>query len=110
MNDDVSLGGHPDRRRAALVLASFALLLCVQRLHTYNEPLERDLSTYAVIADSLLDGRALYSDLWDHKPPAIHLTYAAAQMIAGYGPASVYLLWVTAATATLLGVYFAAFF
>jgi 4-amino-4-deoxy-L-arabinose transferase-like glycosyltransferase len=83
-----------------------ALILCL-RLHTYNEPLERDVTTYAVIAHEMLGGRALYSDLWDHKPPAIHVTYAAAEVIAGYGRNSIFLMNVASAIATLLACYFA---
>jgi 4-amino-4-deoxy-L-arabinose transferase-like glycosyltransferase len=77
------------------------------RLHTYSEPLERDETIYAVIAHEMLDGRALYSDLWDHKPPAIYVTYAAAELIPGYGRDSIFLLNVAAAVATLLACYFA---
>ena len=92
----------------AAVLGLLVVVTVVARLHTYDEPLERDLATYAVIAHELRDGRALYSDLWDHKPPATHLTYAAAQAVAGFGPGSVYLLGVLASVATLLGIFWAA--
>jgi len=77
------------------------------RLHTYDEPLERDLTTYAVIAHEMLNGKNLYSDLWDHKPPAIHVTYAAAEWIAGYGRSSIFLMNAVAAIATLIACYFA---
>jgi hypothetical protein len=77
----------------------------LERLHTYHEPLERDITTYAVTAHELLGGRKLYTDLWDHKPPAIHATYAFSEVLAGYGPASIFLLNVLAAVMTLLGVY-----
>ena len=60
----------PGKARVAILKAS-----------GYNEPLERDLTTYAVIAHEMLEGKALYSELWDHKPPAIHVTYAAAELI-----------------------------
>jgi len=76
-------------------------------LHTYDEPLERDLTTYAVIAHQMLHGKNLYNDLWDHKPPAIHVTYAAAELIAGYGRNSIFLMNVVAAMATLVACYFA---
>ena len=76
-------------------------------MHTYDEPLERDLTTYAVIAHQMLNGKNLYSDLWDHKPPAIHVTYAAAELIAGYGRNSIFLMNVIAAMATLVACYFA---
>lgn len=89
------------------VLGLLAVVTVVARLHTYDEPLERDLATYAVIGHELRHGRTLYSDLWDHKPPAIHVTYAAAEGLAGFGPGSVYLLGVFAAVVTLVGVFWA---
>jgi len=57
----------------------------------------------------MLGGRAIYADLWDHKPPAIHLTYAAGELIAGYGPKSIFLINVAGALAVLLACYFAGF-
>src|SRR5262249_53966928 len=93
------------RRAAVAVLALLGVLVALARLHTYDEPLERDLTTYAVIGDELLHGKALYSELWDHKPPAVHATYAVAEFLAGRGPAAVYWLGVAAAVLTLIGVY-----
>ncbi|MFQ5827700.1 MAG: hypothetical protein ACE5JD_00895 [Candidatus Methylomirabilia bacterium] len=95
-------------RGAVLVLLGLAALIAVERLHTYHEPLERDITGAAVVGHELLAGRELYSDIWDHKPPAPHVTHAVAQALAGYGPGSIYLLGVVAAVVTLLGVYWAA--
>jgi hypothetical protein len=71
-------------KRATIASAALLLVLCgllvLLRLHTYDEPLERDITTYAVIGHELLGGKALYTELWDHKPPAIYVTYAAAQL------------------------------
>jgi 4-amino-4-deoxy-L-arabinose transferase-like glycosyltransferase len=89
------------------ILISFCVLIALARLHTYNEPFERDLMTYAVMAHEMLAGRELYSDLWDQKPPGPSLTYAVAELITGYGPNSIYLLNVVATIITLFGVYFA---
>ena len=92
-----------------LIVATLALVSAVvlARLRTFSEPPERDLTTYAVIAHELLAGRELYSDLWDHKPPAIHVTYAAAELLAGYGLRAVYLLSVLATLLTMTGVFVA---
>lgn len=94
-------------RRLPTVLLLLVLIgvIAAARLHTYQEPLDRDLHVYAVAAHEFLQGRALYADIWDHKPPAIHITYAAAEMCAGYGPAAIYLLTVGAAGTTLIGLY-----
>jgi hypothetical protein len=88
-----------------VVLTVLAFWIILQRLHTYNEPLDRDLTLYAVFGHELLAGRLLYTDLWDNKPPFIHLIYALAELIAGYGPGSIFLLNVTAAIVSLIGVF-----
>jgi hypothetical protein len=49
--------GRPEAR-AAFVLFALALLIAAARLHTFHEPLERDLTTYALIGHGLLEGRA----------------------------------------------------
>jgi hypothetical protein len=95
-------------RRVILALVALALLIVLARLHTYHEPLERDITGAAVIGHELLAGRTLYTDMWDHKPPALHVTHAAAILMAGYGPGAIYLLNVVAAVASLIGVYAAA--
>jgi 4-amino-4-deoxy-L-arabinose transferase-like glycosyltransferase len=74
---------------------------------TRDEPLELDLTVYATIAHEMLGGRFLYADLWDHKPPAVHVTYAAAELLVGYGPGSVLLLNVTALWLTMIGCFLA---
>jgi hypothetical protein len=87
------------------VLLGLSALIGLQRLYTLSEPLERDLTLYAVIGHELLAGRSLYSDLCENKPPAIFVTYAAAEWLAGYGSAAIYLLGVISAIITLLGIY-----
>jgi 4-amino-4-deoxy-L-arabinose transferase-like glycosyltransferase len=94
-------------RLVLVALSGFFALIFLLRLHTYNEPLERDLTTYAVIAHEMLEGKALYSEMWDHKPPAIHVTYAAAELIAGYGRNSIFLMNIAAALVTLVACYVA---
>jgi hypothetical protein len=96
------------RRIVMLVLLALGLLVTAGRLYTASEPLERDLTAYALIGHELLNGHRLYTDVWDHKPPGIHLIYAAAEAIAGYDLVAVLLLNIVAALATLPGVYLAA--
>jgi 4-amino-4-deoxy-L-arabinose transferase-like glycosyltransferase len=88
-----------------VVLLGLCGLVFSLRLHTYDEPLERDLTTYAVIAHEMLNGKALYAEVWDHKPPAIHVTYAAAELIAGYGRKSIFLMSVLATIGSMLSCY-----
>lgn len=99
--------GKLTRIAPVAALLGLGALIFFLRLHTYEEPLERDITTYAVIAHEMLNGKELYSDLWDHKPPAIHATYAAAELIAGYGRNSIFLMNVAAGIATMLACYFA---
>lgn len=91
-----------------VTLAGFFLFLLISRWHTYTEPFERDISTYLVVAREMLAGRYLYADLWDHKPPAIFLTYAASIVVFGYGRLATFFANIGAAAITLIGVYKAA--
>jgi hypothetical protein len=94
-------------RRAAFGLAVLALAFCLQRLRTYGEPFERDIMTYAVIGHELVLGNRLYDDVLDNKPPAIYATFALAELLAGYGPAEVYLVNVVFGLLALGGLYVA---
>jgi len=104
-----SSGSNPSPGALPLtILALLVVLVAAIRLYSYDEPLERDLTTYAVIAHEMLQGRELYSDLWDHKPPLVHLTYAIGELAAGYGQGEAYFLGVMATVITMLAVYVAA--
>lgn len=89
----------------AVLLAVCILVLALERLHTYDEPLESDITTYALIGHEALQGRWLYSDLWDNKSPLVYATYAAGELVAGYGPLSIFCLGLSAATIALVGIY-----
>jgi len=90
-----------------LALVALATVIGVVRLQTVHEPLERDITGAAVMGRELLHGRPLYSDVWDHKPPAMHVTHALSQIVAGYGRGAIYLLGTGSAIVTLVGVYVA---
>jgi hypothetical protein len=89
----------------AALLVALGFIIFAERWHTADEAFERDIGSHAVIAHEMLAGRSLYSDLWDSKPPAVWLSYAAAELICGYGPSEVLFLGVVAALLTMLGVY-----
>ena len=96
-------------RRPFVLLLILSVALILLRLASYDEPIEWDVGTYTVIAREILGGERLYDDIWaDVKPPAVYVTFAAMQAIAGDGFLHVYLLSVTAAIVTMLGVYYAA--
>ncbi len=86
-----------------------SLFIGLLRLHTYNEPRSYDVTYFAVVAHGLLHGQKLYSQLWDNKPPAPYLTYAAAELLFGYGRLELYMLGFIAAVTSLWGIYVAVF-
>jgi len=95
-----------NHRRLGWVLAAVSICsIILLRIHTYDEPLERDITTYAVIGHELLNNGQLYSDFWDHKPPGIHITFALAELIVGYGELAIFLLGTISATLVLIGLY-----
>ncbi len=80
-------------------------VIVTQRWHTFDEPMDRDISGYAVIGHEMLHGRCLYSDLWERKPPLLFAVFAASESVTGYGPREIFLLNVLAALGTLVAVY-----
>ncbi len=87
-----------------LLLLLASLLLLAARLHTYDEPFQNDLTFYSLVAHEMLAGKKLFVDVWDHKPPAIFVTYEIAELIAGFGPNAMFLLSFVPSLLCLLGV------
>lgn len=87
-----SLGDIVRRQRLWLLLVVPVLWIGGTRWSLRHEPLDRDISTYAVIGREMLTGRALYADLWDHKPPGIYLIFAGATALIGPGVPAVLLV------------------
>ena len=69
------------------------------------QPLGIDQGIFSAAAAALLRGDMLYLDAWDQKPPAIHLTYAAAFALAGQKTAVVF--WMDFAASVLTGGFLA---
>jgi 4-amino-4-deoxy-L-arabinose transferase-like glycosyltransferase len=44
---------------------------------------DRDQGVFLYAGQQMLDGKLLYREVWDHKPPLIHVLYALGQMIGG---------------------------
>jgi len=63
---------------AAALVAVFFLALPNLRY-----PIGRDQATYCVIAHGLLQGKQLYRDLWDNKPPGIFYIYVPIVQVFG---------------------------
>ena len=91
-----------------LFLLGLSCFIALARFHTYNEPLEHDITATAVIANEMRAGRPYYSDVWENKPPALYLAHIAGQYLFGYGRGYLYALNVSLAVVSLFGVYVAA--
>ncbi|MBI2834823.1 MAG: hypothetical protein HYX76_10410 [Acidobacteria bacterium] len=72
----------PSRLIAALWVAAVMGGLLV-RVPIVAEPLGIDQGIFATIGWGLHEGLRPYGDLWDQKPPGIHLTYLAAFLVWG---------------------------
>lgn len=96
----------PSRRTLVIAaLASLVAFIVAERLITYHKPFETDVMIYAVFGHEMLAGRSLYVDLWDHKPPAIYIVFAIAELVLGYGRHTIFFLDVFVNSLTLVGIY-----
>lgn len=59
------------------------LFVVVRALPILSYPLGRDQGTYLTIGQGLLEGKQLYRDLWDNKPPGIFYLYAGIAKLFG---------------------------
>ena len=80
--------------RALLVIA--ILFVLIRALPILSFPLGRDQGTYLTIGQGLLEGKQLYRDLWDNKPPGIFIAYAGIAKLFGR------VMWSAAAVDILL--------
>jgi len=92
-------------RSAWLLLALSVIIAIALKLITADRPIARDVMLYTVIGHEMFQGRELYTDLFEHKPPLFLFVFGVASAIAGYGPPAVLLLNITFTLATLAGVY-----
>ena len=90
----------PGRTRDSLfnraLLAVAILFVLVRALPILTFPLGRDQGTYLTIGQGLLEGKQLYRDLWDNKPPGIFIAYAGIAKLFGR------VMWSAAAVDILL--------
>ncbi len=101
----VRTGGAVRSGAAWALLAVMALAIVGLRVRTFDEAQDRDLMAYMTVADGLINGRTLYQGAWDHKPPAIHITYASAAYLFGPSELALWVMGVVAALITLAGCY-----
>jgi hypothetical protein len=97
--------GAVSGRAGVIAVALCAVAIVGLRARTYDEAQDRDLAAYMTVADGMLHGKTLYQQVWDHKPPAIHLTYAASSALFGPSQLALWMMGVTAALVTLVACY-----
>lgn len=90
-----------------VLLFAFAAALAVDRLVVPQMPLSPDSTAYAIIGHGLLNGQTLYTDIWDHKPPVIYITYATAEILLGYSPQTIVLLNIFVSLVVMFGLFYA---
>ncbi|NDJ63007.1 MAG: hypothetical protein GYB67_17945 [Chloroflexi bacterium] len=86
----------------AAVLIAVVIVIAAPTL-TY--PLGRDQGEFATIGRGLLHGRAPYADLWNPKPPAVFVVYAAAMALFGQTAAALRLIDLLILPICLAAVY-----
>jgi 4-amino-4-deoxy-L-arabinose transferase-like glycosyltransferase len=90
-----------------VLLFVFASALVADRLIVPQMPLSPDATAYAIIGHELLNGQTLYTDIWDHKPPVIYITYAVSEILFGYSAQTILLLNIFASLAVMFGLFYA---
>jgi hypothetical protein len=73
-----------------IIYILISIYVSLVRMQTINEPLDRDIAFYSVVANELSSGKKLYSDIWANQPPGIHLTYLISQKLFGYNRTAIY--------------------
>ena len=89
--DQVKLKTIPLRENTRYIgfLAVFVLILGAPSL---LYPFGRDQGEYAVIARAALDGKVIYRDVFNVKPPMTHLIHQIALILGGHQMLSIRLL------------------
>lgn len=76
---------HPQRWTWDIIgLGLLILFVLFVRVRLLGMPLERDEGGFAYIAYQMIEGKSLYADLYEIKPPLLYLTYALFITIFGH--------------------------
>ncbi len=84
-----------------------AAIITVDRVAVPQVAFNVDSASYAVVSHEMLQGKSLYTDIWDHKPPAVFVAYGAAELLLGYSPQTLVFLNIFVSLITLFGLYYA---
>jgi 4-amino-4-deoxy-L-arabinose transferase-like glycosyltransferase len=66
------------------VLGALVLFVLMVRVNLLSVPFERDEGGFAYIAYQMIEGKQLYVDLYEIKPPLLYMTYALFITIFGH--------------------------
>ncbi len=88
-----------------IILVFLALVIILNRYHFIDEPLERDITGYAIYANEMLNGEYLYSYLTNHHPPGSFITFYLFQLLFGFGQFTVFLIGIVFSLLTMAGIY-----
>ncbi len=94
-----------DKLKTWIIFILLAAATGLIRYHFIEEPLERDITGYAIYADEMLNGKYLYSNLTNHHPPGSFITFYLFQSLFDYGPFTVFLIGITFSLLTMVGIY-----
>ena len=89
------------------ILGALMLVIAAGRMRNAGMPVDIDINVYQVIGHELLRGRLLYTEVWDHKPPLLHVAFAAFELITGWGAGQVLCIGITLSVLTLVGAWYA---
>ena len=78
------------------------------RLHTADEPLDRDVSTQILMGRVLAEGGKMYVDTIEFKPPGMFVIWQVIHQLVGTSPEVVVWVNILVTTFTLVGVFLAA--
>ena len=67
-----------------LLLGGLLLFVLMARLNLLGIPFERDEGGFAYIAYQMMEGKQLYVDLYEIKPPLLYMTYALFITVFGH--------------------------
>jgi len=88
-----------------LVTAFAVLMICTKSsfLYPFNDWV--DANCYFTVGKSMMNGKVLYRDIYDHKGPLLYSLHAFAYLISSNSFAGVFLFEVIAGSLTLFGMY-----
>ncbi len=95
-----------NRKNTIFVFLSFLMASIVLRFHTFSlTVIDWDETIHLMISMSLLEGHAPYLEMWDHKPPGLHLLFALGLTIFRDPIFTIRILTCIAVSITSLGLF-----